>query len=76
MPLNKDRGNGGTERNGSKTDRYCSHCYQKGEFVRQGITVEQMRALCIEKMVEMRFPQFVAKLLTRNLHKLDRWKNA
>ena len=32
MPKNKDKGNGGTEKDGSKSEKYCSYCYQNGEF--------------------------------------------
>ncbi|MFF2587967.1 zinc ribbon domain-containing protein [Peribacillus butanolivorans] len=32
MPFSKDELGGGTEKDGSKSTKYCSHCYINGEF--------------------------------------------
>lgn len=73
MPLNKDENSGGTEIDGSKSIMYCSHCYENGSFVLPNITVEEMRERVINKMVEMKFPKFLAKVFTNNIYKLQRW---
>jgi NAD-dependent SIR2 family protein deacetylase len=74
MPLAKDELGGGTEKSGTKSLMYCSHCYQQGEFTLPNITVDEMKALVKEKIVEFGMPKFIAGLFTRNIHKLERWK--
>jgi len=34
-----------------------------------------MKERVINKMIEMKFPKFMARIFTRNIHKLERWKN-
>lgn len=75
MPLARDENRGGTERNGTKSQTYCSHCYTNGEFTSPNLTVDQMRERVKGKLVEFGFPKFLTGLITRNIHKLDRWKN-
>ena len=74
MPLKKDAAGGGTNSDGSKSLLYCSHCYQSGQFTMPDITVQQMKDRVVEKLVEMKFPRFIAKLFTLNIPKLERWK--
>ena len=74
MPLKKDAQGGGTNSDGSKSLLYCSHCYQSGQFTRPDFTVQQMKELVVEKLVEMKFPRFIAKLFAINIPKLERWK--
>ena len=33
MPMDKDTGGGGTEADGTKSEKYCSLCYKDGQFV-------------------------------------------
>jgi Putative zinc ribbon domain len=40
MPLKQDPKGGGTNANGSKSDRYCSYCYADGRFT-------QLVSLCL-----------------------------
>ena len=46
MPLLKEE-DFGTTKSGGKSDDYCVHCLQDGEFT-QDITVEQAIAQCVE----------------------------
>lgn len=73
MPLSKDEHGGGTEADGSKSTKYCSHCYQNGSFTMPGLTVEEMKERVKGKIKEFGFPGFLAGLFTRNIHKLERW---
>ncbi|HDR7356297.1 MULTISPECIES: zinc ribbon domain-containing protein [Bacillus] len=74
MPLSKDELGGGTESNGSKSIKYCSHCYMDGKFV-QDITAIQMQQFVQEHLIKnIKTPKFLAKFLVRNIPKLDRWK--
>ena len=73
MPLKKDSAGGGTNADGTKSNMYCSYCYQQGVFIRD-CTVGQMQEFCKNKLKEMHFPGFIAGLMTLNLPKLERWK--
>lgn len=42
----------GTNADGSKNGEYCTHCYQKGEFVNPDITMEQMIDFCANMMAD------------------------
>lgn len=74
MPLNKDENGGGTEANGKKSTMYCSHCYQDGKFTDPDATVDQMKQLVMNKMLEMKVPKIMAKFFVNKIPKLERWK--
>jgi hypothetical protein len=74
MPMAKDPGGGGTEKDGSKSLEYCSKCYANGEFTQPNMTVGEMQQLVKDKMKEMGFPGFLAGLFTKNIPNLKRWK--
>lgn len=76
MPLAKDELGGGTEKNGTKNVKYCSHCYMDGEFTLQNITAEEMKERVKQKIVEFGMPKFIAGMFTRNIHKLERWNTS
>lgn len=72
MPI-KDESQLGIEKDGSKS-KYCSLCYKDGEFIQPDMTVDEMRDFCVDIMnKEMKMPKFIAKLLTKNIYKLERW---
>lgn len=73
MPLRQDPEHGGTNTDGSKSEMYCSYCYQKGKFTRD-CTAKEMQEFCKGKLKEMHFPGFIAGLMTANIPKLARWK--
>ncbi len=75
MPLSKDEKGGGTEADGSKSIKYCSYCYEQGNFTNPDITMDEMKTLVKGKMKEMGFPGFMAGFFTRGIPKLERWKN-
>lgn len=74
MPMKKDPGLGGTNSDGSKNGKYCSYCYQNGAYTFKG-TASEMQHFCIEKMIEQGSSKFMAWLFTRNIPRLERWKN-
>ena len=75
MPLKRDEKGGGTNTDGSKSNMYCSKCYENGQFSSPQITVIEMQALVKGKLKEFGFPGFLAGLFTKNIPKLERWKN-
>ncbi len=74
MPLRRDEGHGGTEADGSKSARFCSHCYRGGQFVLPDLTVEQMQDRVREKLREHHIPGFLAGFFTRGIPELERWR--
>lgn len=73
MPLARDEQRGGTEKNDDRSKKYCSHCYQNGEFTLPDITLQEMRERVRQKLAEFGFPRFLTRLFTRNIDKLERW---
>ena len=74
MPLKGDKKGGGTQANGKRSSMYCSHCYENGEFTLPDINVDEMKERVVNKMIDMKFPKFMANIFARNIHKLERWK--
>jgi hypothetical protein len=74
MPLRRDPRGGGTNADGSKSDAYCSHCFEGGRFTLPDITAAEMQARVKGKLKEAGFPAFLAGLFTRKIPKLERWK--
>jgi hypothetical protein len=62
MPLKRDEKGGGTNADKSISKKYCSYCYENGEF-------------CKHKMMEGGHSRFISWLFTRGMKRLDRWKS-
>jgi hypothetical protein len=75
MPLSKDELGGGTEQNGAKSIRFCSHCYMNGEFTLPDLTADEMKDRVKQRIVDFGMPKFMARFFTRNIHKLERWNS-
>jgi Putative zinc ribbon domain len=73
MPLSRDDRGGGTNADGSKSGKYCSHCYANGAFTLPDITLDEMKGRVKGKIKEAGFPGILAGLFTRKLGKLERW---
>lgn len=76
MPLKKDPNGGGTEADGSKSQMYCSYCYEDGAFKQPNISADEMQQFVKGKLKEMGFPGFLTGFFTKGIPKLERWKNA
>ena len=74
MPLKRDEQGGGTNADGSRSTVYCSHCYQRGQFVLPDLTVEEMQTRVRQKLAEFGMPRFLHELLTRGIPKLASWQ--
>lgn len=74
MPFSKDPQNGGLEADGTKSELYCSYCYNNGQFYQQDMNVKEFQAFCIEQMKKQGMPGFVAWLFTRGIPRLKRWR--
>ncbi len=73
MPLSKDPNHGGTHMDGSKSNKYCSYCFQEGRFTFNG-NLKEFQGHCKSKMIEGGHSKFIAWLFTRGLKRLERWK--
>ena len=71
IPLWQDPTGGGTEKDGSKSEKYCSYCYRNGAYKQPDITADEIRTFVVEKLEEKQWPRFLAKVI----YKLERWKD-
>lgn len=76
FPLKKDKNGGGSEKDGSRSPKYCSMCYENGVFITPPDvdTAEKMQAFCIQEMRKSGMNRFLAWLGTRPIPGLERWK--
>jgi hypothetical protein len=76
FPLKNDKKGGGTEKDGAKSKKFCSMCYENGAFLTppEIDTVAKMQKFCIQEMQKSGFNVFFAWLATRSIPKLERWK--
>lgn len=63
----------GTEVNGALSDLYCRRCYMFGNFTDNAMTAEKMSEIVHQKMIELKFPRYLAQLLAEHVYTLKRW---
>jgi len=68
----------GTEKDGSSSEKYCVHCYQNGEFTKNG-SFEEMYAYNLARFRESdmnRFEKFILNMMytKKFVKKLERWQ--
>jgi hypothetical protein len=73
MPLSKDPQGGGTNADGSKTYKFCSYCYENGNFKFNG-SVTEFQEHCRAEMIKGGHSRFTAWLFSHGLKRLERWK--
>jgi len=74
MPLRKEE-DYGTNADGSKSNEYCFHCFQKGKFLDEGITLQEKIEKNVGFAVQMGMSEAEArKIASSVLPKLKRWK--
>ena len=74
MPMSKDPQGGGTNADGTRSEKYCSYCYSDGRFMFEG-TVEEFQEVCRKAMIGHETPRFMAWLYTRGMKRLPRWQS-
>ncbi|MCU0461229.1 MAG: zinc ribbon domain-containing protein [Bacteroidales bacterium] len=74
MPMDQDPGNGGTDSDGSKTQKYCSYCYQDGKFKDIFTKPSEMVAFVKGKLKEMGHGPLKRWFYTSHISQLERWK--
>ena len=74
MPLQKED-DFGTNTDGSKSEEYCFHCFQNGEFLDEGITLQGKIDKNVKFAVQMGMSESEArKMASHVLPQLKRWK--
>jgi hypothetical protein len=74
MPMEKDPGNGGTNADGTRSQKYCSYCYADGKFNDDFTNPSQMVKLVKGKLKEMGTGPIMRWFYTSHIPKLERWK--
>ena len=74
MPLENDKDKG-TEKEGSLSEKYCTHCYGDGEFKQPDVTKEEMVAF-VDNLMKEKDMNFFMRWMTRMMiPRLERWKS-
>jgi len=63
----------GTEKDGSRSVKYCLYCYEKGELLNPGMTLAQMTENVRTKLQEIKMPESFIAEAVKTLPKLERW---
>ena len=74
MPMKRDEHGGGTNADGSRSLKFCSHCLQAGKFTLPDITAAEMQQRVKDKLKEFGFPRFIAWFFARGVPRLERWR--
>ena len=72
MPLDRAKVYG-SEKEGSKSCKYCRYCYQDGAFTKPDMTFDEMEHLARTKLQKMKTPKNVITQAVNGLPYLDRW---
>ena len=75
MPMNSPE-MFGTNSDGSKTEEFCTYCFQNGKFTAPDITVQEMIDKCVSIMNQQKImPEEQARdLMTKTIPYLNRWR--
>lgn len=64
----------GTEKDGSKSELYCTYCYKDGAFTDPDMTLKQMEEIAKTEMKKQHIPNNIIQQAVRMLPELKRWK--
>lgn len=73
LPWDKDPKGGGSNADGSLSETYCSYCWQDGAFVQAGWTAQDMQEYVLKVLGRKGVPEFLGKMLVKDIPKLQRW---
>lgn len=75
MPMDQDPGKGGTNQDGSKSDKYCSYCFENGAFHDDFKTPKEMVKFVKGKLKEQGHGPLKRWFYTSHIPRLERWKS-
>ena len=73
MPID-DTALKGTEKDGTKSNEYCTYCYQNGSFVNPNMTLNEMKILVKEQMEKRKMDSSIINMAVNSLPNLKRWR--
>ena len=65
----------GIEADDTKSEKWCSLCYQNGAFISPDCTLEQMKAIVDNALMENGSGKLMRWMAAKQLPLLERWKN-
>lgn len=65
----------GNEKDGSKSEKFCSLCYEDGKFIQPDITLDEMKGVVDKALKEQHWPGPLRWAAKKQLPKLERWKS-
>ncbi len=72
--LLEDEDDYGTNKDGSKTDKFCKYCFSEGDFTNPSLTLQQMLLLTEKSMRENAIPEDEIRCILELIPNLGRWK--
>lgn len=64
----------GTEADGSKSEKWCNLCYENGAFITPNCTLEEMKTIVDNALIENGSGRFMRWMATKQLPSLERWR--
>ncbi len=77
MPLNTKKAGDcrGSEKDGSKSEKWCKLCYENGAFIGPDCTMEEMKKIVDDALVENGSGRIMRWMAQKQLPRLERWKS-
>jgi hypothetical protein len=63
----------GTESDGSKSEKWCSLCYENGSFIGPDCTLEQMISIVDSALIENGSGKLMRWMARQGIPRLERW---
>lgn len=64
----------GTEKNGTKSEKWCSLCYENGKFTGPDCTLDDMRKIVDDALKENGSNRIMRWMAQKQLPHLERWQ--
>lgn len=76
MPLHTKKAGDcrGTERDGSRSEKWCSLCYVDGAFVDENCTLDEMKEIVDNALRENGSGKLMRYLAKKQVPRLERWQ--
>ena len=76
MPLQDKQGdNRASEKDGSKSEKWCNLCYKDGEFIGPDCTLQEMTQIVDAALKNKGWPKPLRWIAKKQLPHLERWRN-
>ena len=76
MPLQSKKAGDcrGSEKDGSKSDKWCKLCYVDGKFINPDCTLDEMQKIVDQALKEQGSGKIMRSMAKRQIPTLERWK--